>query len=161
MNGSVFTIEPPIAGAKSDLVFLHSDTPYVITTAEQSLFTGGSKMAAGAYKLMQQTVLALFTAVGRVQFDSTRGTEMAAAILRSGIQNETGMRRVFAISRDQVLADFQSRQSNDTTIPPEEVLSDLRLMSLAIVGDSIFMSIELKTGAAQIIKITLPVTYHV
>lgn len=160
MTGSVLQLDAPITGARSDLVFLHSPTPYAITTAEQALFPEGGKMVSGAYKLMQQVVVALFTPIGGVSFQTTRGTNFAKAVLGSSVHSETALREVFAISKEQVLAEFQLRQTDVSQYPPEEVLTDLVLRSLVITGDVLELGIDLHTGADQIISITLPVAYH-
>lgn len=160
MAGSIFQLESPIEGLRSDLVFLHTDSPYVMTTASQELFVDGGKMAAGAYKLLQQVVLALFTAIGGVPLYRSRGTELAASIARSGIQNEATMRTVFAISREQVLSEFADRQSRRGDLLPTERLTDLVLRSLRIEGDTLYLELELRTAANQILQIILPVSHN-
>jgi len=117
-------------------------------------------MVSGPYKLMQQVVISLFTPYGGVAMFRQRGTDLAATVIRSGIQNEATMRSVFASSREQLLSEFAERQSRAPTLPADERLSDLVLKSLSIEGDALNLELEIRTAANQLLSIQLPIKYN-
>lgn len=149
-------VATPFEGRTADLLALQSNDPYTLSLAKQSVFTSptNGRVVSGSYKVLQNVVIKLFSPQRLNPADPGSYSPLALALLRGGLQSEQTIRREFARSRDVLLRYFEA---TTTSRQPSEILSDIALLDVTILGNEISMSVRVTTAIGASAAIVLPV----
>ncbi len=140
---SVLTFAAPVSGRKLDVLAFQTDTPFSMTTVKQHLFDGnGGKATGGLQKLAQQVLIRLFTSQGNKRFEPEEGTTFATDIMAGRIRTAVDASRSLADAKEQLFEQFRMDVVQDSTIPLDERLADLQIVSVKLVSDTLYLTLK-------------------
>lgn len=142
-----------------DVFFLRSASITNPDRVEQDIFRNGGEAISGVRKLAQQFVLRLFTPIAGHRYEPSEGCQFMVDVLAGRVRTVEQVRRSFAQSREEILAQFIQDRETWRMIPQDEQLATIELLNIAVDRDSIFLSIRLTSVAGQSTAVTLPITF--
>lgn len=153
---SVLTFRRPIPGRRVDVTVLQTATPFSNTVADQTLWQGDGGLACtGIYKLAQQVLIYLLTPVDSQPYTRSKGTQLIPAVFGGQLRTAVDVRRVFAVSRQQVLSEFFDAVPQ--TAYPDEQLADLQLLNVRIGGGELELDLQLTSRSGDSLVFIAPI----
>ena len=147
----------PDYGDNADVKFFKNLT-LTPGTVSQTIFTGGSEAVTGLQRLAQMVVLRLGTPRGGMLYESSEGSQLMTDVLRGVIRTNAQLVESFMQSRDDILRQFARDAVQFPYTAPDEILSDLGLLSSSVSRGSINLYIKVVSLAGSNIAFNTPLT---
>jgi len=147
-------------GRKYDAVFYHgvSDVPGSHLLSQYLADEQGGEICTGVVKLMQRVMLRLNTPRGSMLFAKNEGTDLVAAFRQGSIRTEADVYTAFGFAASRVMT--QCARDDDGTLPADERLVSLNLLSVELDPETPVLTIEIVTAAGSTRTLILPIRTH-
>lgn len=156
---SVLDFIPPVPGRKIDVLALQTATPFTLSRVQYVMITAdGGRGCYGMQKLAQKVFMRLFTAVGGKLYDRTQGVTFVNQLLAGRIRTTVDASAALVQARDTIESQFIVDVEADSTIPLDERLAELVILSTQIVGDELYVSLRITSAAGETGEFKTPIT---